>query len=78
MSSQQQQSGKATQAEFASYYLQRATQELAEDLDKVRNADDFKADSVPFLVQALQQGAVQFSGEEQRRAVAAVKGRKEG
>ncbi|RSL65730.1 hypothetical protein CEP53_003595 [Fusarium sp. AF-6] len=36
-------------AEFTSYYLQRATQELSEDLDKVRNAEDFKADSIPFL-----------------------------
>ncbi|RSL81971.1 hypothetical protein CEP51_005482 [Fusarium floridanum] len=43
-------------AEFTSYYLQRATQELSEDLDKVRNAEDFKADSIPFLVHALQQG----------------------
>ncbi|KAM5341637.1 hypothetical protein ACJ41O_014668 [Fusarium nematophilum] len=57
-------------AEFTSYYLQRATQELSEDLDKVRNAEDFKADSIPFLVHALQQGAGLFSAEDQKRVVA--------
>lgn len=61
------------QAEFNALYLQRTTQELAEDLDKVRNAEDFKADSVPFLVHALQQGARQFTPREQERVVAANK-----
>jgi ribosome assembly protein 3 len=60
-------------SEFASYYLQRTTQELSEDLDKVRNAEDFKADSIPFLVHALQQGAGLFSPEDQKRVVAEPK-----
>jgi ribosome assembly protein 3 len=64
------------QAEFSTLYLQRTTQELAEDLDKVRNAEDFKADSVPFLVHALQQGAKQFTTRDQERIVAAKEGRK--
>ncbi|KAF4334553.1 hypothetical protein FBEOM_11602 [Fusarium beomiforme] len=59
--------------EFTSYYLQRATQELSEDLDKVRNAEDFKADSITFLVHALQQGAALFSPEDQKRVVAEPK-----
>ncbi|KAM0243863.1 hypothetical protein ACHAP5_006815 [Fusarium lateritium] len=59
--------------EFASYYLQRTTQELSEDLDKVRNAEDFKADSIPFLVHALQQGTGLFSSEDQKRVVAGPK-----
>lgn len=59
----------AVDADFSSYYLQRATQELSEDLNKVRNADDFKADSVSFLVHTLRQGAVQFSTEDQQRVV---------
>ncbi|KAG5656611.1 hypothetical protein KAF25_010164 [Fusarium avenaceum] len=59
--------------EFASYYLQRTTQELSEDLDKVRNAEDFKADSIPFLVHALQQGTGLFSPEDQKRVVAEPK-----
>ncbi|KAM0429888.1 hypothetical protein ACHAQK_010861 [Fusarium lateritium] len=59
--------------EFASYYLQRTTQELSEDLDKVRNAEDFKADSIPFLVHALQQGTGLFSSEDQKRVVTGPK-----
>ncbi|KAK4464243.1 ribosome assembly protein 3 [Cladorrhinum samala] len=62
------------QSEFTSYYLQRATKEFAEDLDKVRNADDFKADTaVQMLVAALQQGTGMFSLEEQRRIVDGLK-----
>ncbi|KAM0474625.1 hypothetical protein ACHAPX_007569 [Trichoderma viride] len=53
------------QASFSALYLQSLTQELSEDLDKIRNADDFKVESVPFLVHALQQGAQQFSASQQ-------------
>jgi ribosome assembly protein 3 len=56
---------------FAKYYLQRATHEFAEDLDRIRNADDFKDGTIPLLVHALQQGASVFSNEEQRRVVTA-------
>ncbi|KFH41303.1 hypothetical protein ACRE_079810 [Hapsidospora chrysogenum ATCC 11550] len=66
-----------TQAAFESFYLQRSTRELAEDLDNVRNADDFKADSVQFLVHALQQGASQFGPHDQDRVMSAVKGGKD-
>ncbi|PWI76019.1 ribosome assembly protein 3 [Purpureocillium lilacinum] len=59
----------AVKAQFAQFYLERTTQELAEDLDRVRNADDFKADSVAFLVHALRQGAAQFSVHGQQRTV---------
>lgn len=57
--------------EFTSYYLQRVTKEFAEDLDKVRNADDFKNDALPLLISALQQGTALFSPDEQRRIVTA-------
>jgi ribosome assembly protein 3 len=60
---------KAVSAEFTSYYLQRATKEFAEDLDKIRNADDFKSDAVPLLVHALEQGTALFSPEDQRRII---------
>jgi len=56
-------------SEFTSYYLHRATQEFAEDLDKVRTAEDFKNDALNVLVNALQQGTAMFSPEEQRRVV---------
>lgn len=54
---------------FAASYLQRLTGEVAEDLDKVRNADDFKPDSIPFLVHALQQGASQFRDADKERVI---------
>ncbi|KZL87657.1 ribosome assembly protein 3 [Colletotrichum incanum] len=59
----------AVSQEFTAFYLQRTTQEFAEDLDKVREADDFKADSVPFLVHALQQGTALYSARDQERVV---------
>jgi len=51
--------------------MQRATQEFAEDLDKIRGADDFKDDSVGILVGALRQGVEGFSVEERRRVAMA-------
>lgn len=67
-------SNSEVSAEFQAYYLQRATKELAEDLDKVRNADDFKNDAIPMLIAALQQGTGMFSPEEKRRIVGGEKG----
>lgn len=57
------------EAILLSYYLERATRELSQDLDKVRGAEDFKLDSVPFLVHALRQNVTQFSSKEQKRVV---------
>ena len=53
--------------EFTSFYLQQATKELAEDLDKARTADDFKGDALPMLIKALQQGTALFTPAEQKR-----------
>jgi ribosome assembly protein 3 len=61
---------EATSA-FTKYYMQRATEEFSDDLDRVRVADDFKGDALPLLVSALQQGTSIFSIEEQRRVVLA-------
>jgi ribosome assembly protein 3 len=58
-------------AAFTKYYMQRATTEFSEDLDRLRGSDDFKDDALPLLVNALQQGASVFSIEEQRRIVTA-------
>lgn len=60
-------------AEFQAYYLQRATKELAEDLDKVRNADDFKNDAIPLLIHALQQGTSMFSADDKRNILSGSK-----
>jgi len=58
-------------AAFTRFYMQRATTEFSEDLDRLRGADDFKDDALPLLVHALQQGTTLFSIEEQKRIVMA-------
>jgi ribosome assembly protein 3 len=63
-------------AAFTKYYMQRATTEFAEDLDKIRGADDFRDDALPLLIGALQQGTQVFSIEEQRRIVMAGREKK--
>lgn len=68
---------KQVAAEFTSYYLQRATKEFAEDLDKIRNADDFRNDAIPILINALSQGTTMFSPADQRRIVTAEDSSKE-
>lgn len=65
-----QMSDEEVSAAFISFYLQRATQEFSEDLDKIRNADDFRNDAIPVLVNALSQGTSMFSPADQRRIVA--------
>ena len=62
---------------FTKYYMQRAATEFAEDLDKIRGADDFRDDTLPLLIGALQQGTEVFSIEEQRRIVLAGREKKE-
>jgi hypothetical protein len=59
-----------SEGDFTSFYLQKVTAELADDLDKVREASDFTARSLPLLVHALKQGESTFSVEEKRRIAA--------
>lgn len=59
--------------EFDAIYIRKITTELADDLDKVRSAQDFKANSIPMLIHALKQGESLFSGEEKRRVVTTSK-----
>jgi ribosome assembly protein 3 len=63
---------KTTQEDFSAIYLRKVAAELADDLDKVREAQDFKANSVPMLIHALRQGESMFSAEEKRRVVGAT------
>lgn len=58
--------------EFSAVYLKKVTTELADDLLKVRDAQDFKASSLPMLVHALRQGSSIYSAEEKRRIVNAT------
>jgi hypothetical protein len=59
--------------EFDAIYIRKITTELADDLDKVREAQDFKANSIPMLIHALKQGESLFSAEEKRRVVGTAK-----
>lgn len=55
---------------FDATYLQQASKEFADDLDRLRTANDFKGDrSVQVLVAALRQGTSCFSEDEKRRVV---------
>jgi ribosome assembly protein 3 len=63
---------KSPQEDFSAIYLRKIAAELADDLDKVREAQDFKANSVPMLIHALKQGESMFSAEEKRRVVGAA------
>jgi ribosome assembly protein 3 len=56
---------------FTKFYMQRATTEFSEELDRLRGADDFRDDALPLLINALQQGTFLFSIEEQKRIVMA-------
>jgi ribosome assembly protein 3 len=58
--------------DFSAIYLRKIASEFADDLDKVREAQDFKASSVPMLIHALKQGESLFSTEETRRVVGAA------
>lgn len=55
--------------DFNAIYIRKITTELADDLDKVRSAQDFKANSIPMLIHALKQGESLFNAEEKRRVV---------
>ncbi|RDW67920.1 hypothetical protein BP6252_09316 [Coleophoma cylindrospora] len=55
---------------FTKYLMQRATIEFADDLNAIRESDDFKgASSLQLLVKALEQGNASFTTDEQRRVV---------
>lgn len=49
------------------------TADFAEDLEKLRNANDFKESSVPVLIQALKQGAAGFTEGEKQRVMNGVR-----
>jgi ribosome assembly protein 3 len=60
---------------FRRYYMQQATVEFADDLDRVRGAEDFNDSAIQLLVGALAAGTAVFSIEDQRRIVKAGKNR---
>lgn len=60
---------------FEDFYLRQATNEFANDLDKLRSAGDFNARSVALLVRALKQGSACFRPDERARIGGAGGGR---
>lgn len=54
---------------FDEFYLKQATNEFANDLDKLRSAGDFNEKSVPILIEGLKQGRDCFTPEERKRIV---------
>jgi ribosome assembly protein 3 len=54
--------------EFESYYVQLMTAEFGEDLDKLRQSNDFQPRSLPLLINALKEGKNMFDAN-QRKAV---------
>lgn len=60
------------QDDFGALYLRKIAAEFADDLDKVREAPDFKASSVPMLIHALKQGESLYSVDERKRIVGAA------
>jgi ribosome assembly protein 3 len=56
---------------FGNIYLRRVVAELTDDLDKVREANDFSNRSMPMLIHALRQGSSVYSAEERRRVIGA-------
>lgn len=49
---------------FDSWYLRLVTKQFSADLDKLREAPDFKDASVPVLIEALKQGSTLFGEDE--------------
>lgn len=55
------------EAEFTQFYLQQATKEFSDDLDKLRSAPDFRPTSIDVLIEALKQGQSGFDKEDRVR-----------
>ncbi|MDI1485087.1 MAG: hypothetical protein OHK93_000221 [Ramalina farinacea] len=56
-------------SDFEQFYLQKATAEFADDIEKLRKATDFKESSVPVLIAALKQGAGNFTVDQKRKVM---------
>lgn len=59
----------AAKDDFSQWYLRQVTKELEDDLDQIRGSADFNENSLPILINALQQGEALFSKEEKMRIV---------
>ncbi|KAK2628862.1 hypothetical protein QTJ16_001965 [Diplocarpon rosae] len=76
--SSQEPSASQVDAVFTKFYMERATREFEDDLEQLRTSEDFRSESLPMLIAALQGGTSLFSEGEKRRVVNAWKGEGEG
>lgn len=53
-----------TDNSFQDYYVQLMTSEFAEDLDKLRQSNDFNEKSLYMLIQSLKEGSKMYTKEE--------------
>ncbi|KAL8767116.1 MAG: hypothetical protein Q9209_006278 [Squamulea sp. 1 TL-2023] len=57
------------ETDFEAFYLKQVTAEFADDLDKLRNANDFNEKSMPVLIDALKMTARTYSEEEKAKVM---------
>ena len=60
---------RETREVFKGHYMQQAALEFAEDLDRIRRADDFHGDALTILIDALQQGTTAFPMGDKEQVV---------
>ena len=60
---------QATPKDFESFYLQQLTTEFADDLDRLRKANDFNQNTLPVLIEALKQTAKVYTEEEKEKVM---------
>ncbi|KAL8956615.1 MAG: hypothetical protein Q9183_006263, partial [Haloplaca sp. 2 TL-2023] len=61
---QQVASSEPEETDFETFYLKQVTAEFADDLDRLRNANDFNEKSLPILVDALKGTAGTYSEKD--------------
>ena len=61
-----QQASVSDELDFDAWYLKAVTEQFGSDLEKLRQAPDFREASVPMLIDFLKQGSALFSDEEKR------------
>ena len=66
---QQAASSEPEETDFETFYLKRVTAEFADDLDRLRNANDFNENSLPILVDALKGTAGTYSEEDKAKVM---------
>ncbi|KAL8864335.1 MAG: hypothetical protein Q9174_007391, partial [Haloplaca sp. 1 TL-2023] len=62
-------SSEPGEIDFETFYLKQVTAEFADDLDRLRNANDFNEKSLPILIDALKGTAGTYSEEDKAKVM---------